>query len=130
MTKTRKKVAAILVLVLLMATGIILVLHRQPSFVGSRVKNPDAYLLDIQQMNGTDEHTLELEAGDVLQVGFETEKGSLHMKMTAPDGNTLYDGNGKAVASFTLQIPESGAYSIWVEGRRAQGTIRIQRKEP
>ena len=52
------------------------------------------------------------------------------MKMTAPDGNALYDGNGKAVASFTLQIPESGAYSIWVEGRRTQGTIRIQRKEP
>ena len=41
---------------------------------------------DRQQMNGTDSHTLNLTAGDVLQVTFETQKGSLHMELTAPDG--------------------------------------------
>ena len=50
-----------------------------PTFQGSRVKNPDAYLLDIQKMNGTDVHTLQLSEGDVLQVRFETVKGSLRM---------------------------------------------------
>ena len=43
----------------------------QAGFTGSRVKNPDAYLLDIEAMNGTDLHTLELSAGDVLRVTFD-----------------------------------------------------------
>ena len=47
------------------------------SFRGSCVKNPDSYFLDIRQMNGTDLHTLELKAGDTLEILFETEKGSL-----------------------------------------------------
>ena len=37
-------------------------------FTGSRVKNPDSYSLDIQRMNGTDLHTLELQKDDVLEI--------------------------------------------------------------
>lgn len=48
----------------------------QGSFAGSRVKNPDSYLLDIQRMNGTDIHALELRKVDVLRIQVETEKGS------------------------------------------------------
>lgn len=46
---------------------------------GEWMKNPDSYALDIPKMNETDTHTLNLTAGDVLQIEFETEKGSLHM---------------------------------------------------
>lgn len=66
-----------------------------PTLQGSRVKNPDAYLLDIQKMNGTDVHTLQLSEGDVLQVRFETVKGSLRMEIKAPDGTAVYSGNGR-----------------------------------
>ena len=94
--------------------------YNQESFSGSRVKNPDAYLLDIQRMNGTDLHTLELHEGDVLQIQFETEKGSLYMEIKAPDGTSLYRGNGKETTFFTVNIRESGVYTIVVEARRAK----------
>ena len=101
----------------------------QEGFTGSRVKNPDEYLLDIEKMNGTDLHTLELREGDVLQIQFETEKGELYMEIKAPDGTAVYRGNGKETTDFTVNIRESGVYTIVVEARRAKGTIHIRCEE-
>lgn len=96
-------------------------------FLGSRVKTADAYLSDIEQMNGMDRHTMVLQRGDTLQIRFETKEGSLHMEIMAPDGAGIYQGRGKGATSFTINISESGAYTIAVEGRRARGMIHIQR---
>ena len=128
---TKKGMAILTELSLLLLAGItaFLFLHKQVSFTGSRVKNPDAYLLDIEKMNGTDLHTLELREGDILQIQFETEKGSLYMEIKAPDGTTIYRGNGKETTDFTVNIRESGVYTVTVEARRAKGTIHIQLKE-
>ena len=62
---------------LIVGASVFLSCFNQTSFNGSRVKNPDAYLLDIEKMNGTDLHILELRKDDVLRIQFETEKGSL-----------------------------------------------------
>ena len=86
----------------------------------------DAYLLDIAWMNGTDRHTLTLNQGDTLQIRFSTEKGSLSMEIKGPDGTEVYSGNGKAATDFTVNIPESGVYTIVVEARQAAGTIHIR----
>ena len=116
-------------LLLLAGVGVFLFCCNQECFTGSRIKNPDAYLLDIQRMDGTDLHTLELHEGDVLQIEFETKKGSLYMEIKAPDGTTIYRGNGKETTEFTVNIRESGVYTIVVEARHAKGTIHIQLKE-
>ncbi len=129
MTKGRKALLAVLVpaIIALIAGGaVFLYCSNQEGFTGSRVKNPDAYLLDIRRMNGTDLHTLELREGDVLQIRFETEKGSLHMEIKAPDGTTVYSGNGKETAGFTVNITENGTYTVVVEARRARGTVHIR----
>ena len=80
-------------------------------------------------MNGTDRHPLNLTAGDILQVEFETEKGSLHMEITAPDGTTVYAGNGKEVTEFEISVSQTGAYTVSVEARHAKGIVRIQSRE-
>ena len=103
--------------------------YNQEGFTGSRVKNPDAYLLDIEKMNGTDLHTLELQEGDVLDIQFETVKGSLYMEIKAPDGTAVYRGNGKETTDFAVNIRKSGVYTIVVEARRAKGTIHIRCEE-
>ena len=100
----------------------------QENFTGSRIKNPDAYLLDIDRMNGTDLHTLELHEGDSLQIRLKTEKGALYMEIKAPDGTAIYQGNGKETTDFTVNIPESGVYTVVVEARQAKGTIHIFKK--
>ena len=126
MTKRNKVVFIALLLLLLAGIAVFLFCYNQEGFTGSRVKNPDAYLLDIEKMNGTDLHTLELSRGDVLQIQFETEKGNLYMEIKAPDGTAVYCGNGKETTDFTVNIRESGVYTVVVEARHAKGTIHVQ----
>lgn len=122
-----KKAAAILA-GLLVVLAVCLGINHQPEFSGERVKNPDAYLLDIRRMNGTDRHTLALNAGDTLQIEFETEQGALRMTLAAPDGTMLYDGNGTAATHFEIGIDQSGIYSVTVAARNAKGKIHIHLK--
>lgn len=129
MTKSKKAVLLVLPLLFLAGVAAFLFFYNQEGFTGNRIKNPDAYLLDIERMNGTDLHTLELHEGDVLQIQFETVKGSLYMEIKAPDGTAIYRGNGKETTDFTVNIRESGVYTIVVEARHAKGTIHIQLKE-
>ena len=126
MTKRNKAVLIVLSLLLLAGIDVFLFCYNLEGFTGSRVKNPDAYLLDIEKMNGTDLHTLELSRGDVLQIQFETEKGELYMEIKAPDGTAVYRGNGKETTDFTVNIRESGVYTVVVEARHAKGTIHVQ----
>ena len=126
MTIRSKAVFIALPLLLLAGFAMALTRYNQESFAGSRVKNPDAYLLDIQRMNGTDLHTLELHEGDVLRIQFETVKGALYMEIKAPDGTAVYRGNGKETTDFTVNIRESGVYAVVVEARHAKGTIHVQ----
>lgn len=127
MTKWNKAVFILLPLLFLAGGAVFLLCCNQEGFTGSRVKNPDAYLLDIQRMNGTNLHTLELQKGDALYIQFETEKGKLHLEIKAPDGTAVYRGNGKEITNFTVNIRESGVYTIVVEARHAKGIIHIQR---
>ena len=94
------------------------------TFDGSSTKNADSYELDVKTMNGTDTHTLELKQGDTLKILFETIKGALDMKITAPDGTALYQGDGTA-REFTVEAPMDGAYLIVVVGQKAKGSIRV-----
>ena len=126
MTERNKAVLIVLSLLLLAGIAVFLFCYNLEGFTGSRVKNPDAYLLDIEKMNGTDLHTLELSRGDVLQIQFETEKGNLYMEIKAPDGTAVYRGNGKETTDFTVNIRESGVYTVVVEAQHAKGTIHVQ----
>ena len=129
MTRSKGLLSVGLSLLLIVGTAVFLFFSNQEGFTGSRVKNPGAYLLDIQRMNGTDLHALELRKSDILHIQFETEKGSLYMEIKAPDGTTIYRGNGKEITEFTVNIRESGVYTIVVEARHAKGTIHIRLEE-
>lgn len=126
MTKSKRTILIVLSLLLLAGGAAFLFRYNQEGFTGSRVKNTDAYLLDIERMNGTDLHTLELHGGDTLQIRFKTEKGTLYTEIKAPDGTAIYRGNGKETTDFTVNIPEDGFYTVLVEARHAKGTIHIQ----
>lgn len=79
-------------------------------------------------MNGTDLHTLDLQTGDTLKIQLETLKGSLYMEIKALDGTAIYRGNGKEITDFTVNITESGVYTIVVCARHAKGgMIRIDK---
>ena len=129
MKKRNKAVFIALSLLIPAGIAVFLLCSNQEGFTGSRVKNPDAYSLDIEKMNGTDIHALELQEGDVLRIQFQTEKGSLNMEIKAPDGTAVYRGNGKESTDFTVNITESGLYTVVVEARNAKGIIHVQLEE-
>ena len=118
-----------LLIYLLAVSGLFVFLTacNQKNFTGIRVANPDSYRLDIEQMKGTDTHTLKLDAGDVLDIRFQTEHGKLNMEIKAPDGTLIYTGNGEEATDFTVNISENGEYSVFVEAKGARGKISIQR---
>lgn len=128
----RSKTRILIIFIVLFFIGVAAAIFRynQEGFTGNRVKNPDSYLLDIERMNGTDLHTLDLQPGDVLKIQFEALKGSLYMEIKAPDGTLIYCGNGKETTDFTVNITESGVYTIVVCARHAKGgVIRIEKYE-
>lgn len=51
------------------------------------------------------------------------------MEIKAPNGTTVYSGNGKELTDFTVNISESGVYTVVVEAKRAKGIIQIQLRE-
>ena len=123
----RKSLATILLALCILGLAVFLTACGRDCFVGSRTAETGSYRLDIDRMTGTDYFTMELRAGDTLAVQFETVKGSICMEIKEPDESSLYAGNGKGVTEFTVNIPESGTYSICVEACHAKGTVYIQR---
>ena len=128
-TKRFTVIFCITVAILLIGALHIFRLNHDDSLGWRLLKTQDSYTLYIQQMNGADCHTLNLTAGDVLRVEFETEKGSLHMEITAPDGTIIYAGNGEETTEFDINLSETGAYTVTVEARHAKGKINIRLKE-
>ena len=130
MKRAIKRYKAIIFIIVFVSIGVAAAFFRynQEGFTGNRVKNPDSYLLEIERMNGTDLHSLDLKTGDVLMIQFETLKGSLYLEIKAPDGNTIYRGDGKETTDFTVDITESGVYTIVVCARHAKGSIKIDIK--
>ena len=126
MKKTKILTNAIVFLIAVAVVMLFGVSCSRSSFSGSVVKNPDSFTLDIEKMNGVDSHKLELSAGDVLDVHFETVKGKLYMKITSNGGAVLYEGNGDGAADFELNVSESGEYTIEVEGHQAAGKISVK----
>lgn len=120
---------ASLLLLMVLGAGLVLMACSSKSLADNRTAGSDSYGLNAESMTGTDSYQMELQEGEVLAVHFETIRGSMCMEIQAPDGTPLYQGNGKGVTEFTVNISESGIYSIFVEAHRAKGIIQVQRKE-
>ena len=124
----RKVLTISLFLLCIMGFAVFLTACSRNCFVGSRTVEAGFYQLDIDCMTGIDRFTMELSAGDMLAVQFETVKGSIYMEIKEPDESSLYAGNGKGMTEFSVNISESGTYSIYVEAHHAKGTVYIQQK--
>ncbi len=125
----RKSLTTTLLVLCILGLAAVLTACGRDCFVGSRTAEAGSYRLDIDRMTGTDRFTMELSAGDTLAVQFETVKGSICMEIKEPDESSLYAGNGKGVTEFTVNISESGTYSIYVEAHHAKGTVYIQQAD-
>ena len=80
----RKNIAISLLLFVVFGLTVFLTACDADCFVGHREAASDSYRLDIERMTGTDLLTLDLNAGDTLEIQFETAKGFICMEIKEP----------------------------------------------
>ena len=88
-------------------------------FTGTRVKNSNAYVLQFDEMNQTDSHTLTLTAGDELEVAYDVEKGRLDLSIGIDGHANIYTGTN---------LTDSGAFAVIVNtlaARHAAGSVSV-----
>ena len=95
MTKRNKTVLIALLLLILAGVAAFLFGYNQEGFTGSRVKNPGEYLLDIEKMNGTDLHTLELSQGMCFKSNLKQRKATCTWRSKRRTGQPFTVGTGK-----------------------------------
>lgn len=102
-------------------------------FDGNSVKNQDNFFLRFTRMSKTDAHIIKAEAGDVISVEFEIEKGRVDIVIGAEGDEPIYFGNDVDSGKFELPVSAAGQYSavgqykVTVEARGAAGEIAVQR---
>lgn len=92
----------------------------------SRYADETSYRMDYDFFNGFDSHTLRLNKGDVLEGRIDTYTGWLEVEVSGEDGETVLEGvplNGDQ----SLEITETGDYTILVHGRKASGEFTFDR---
>ena len=92
----------------------------------SRYADETSYRMDYDFFSGFDSHTLRLNKGDVLEGRIDTYTGWLEVEVSGEDGETVLEGvplNGDQ----SLEITETGDYTILVHGRKASGEFTFDR---
>ena len=92
----------------------------------SRYADETSYRMDYDFFNGFDSHTLQLNKGDVLEGRIDTYTGWLEVEISGEDGETVLEGvplNGDQ----SLEITETGDYTILVHGRKTSGEFTFDR---
>ena len=86
--------------------------------------------LDYASFHGRQFRLLELEGGDVLRLELENDRGNVQVRLQqAADGETIFDEASLADGTYTIDIPETGAYELWVTGSQAAGSFSLEKAE-
>ena len=128
-----KRRITIILIITLLTVGIsasLIYYFNYVNFSGDYESSRTSYKLDIEYMNGTDSHELELKKDGTLEIRFKTEQGSIHLKIDSPDGAEIYSGSGEDITVFELPVRQDGIYTVLVKAEHAKGAIQIVYKEP
>ena len=126
MQMRHRRIIIIVLCAALLIAGAIAVqrmISMQSRFDGTRVRNPDAYLLEFSCMNQDDAHSMRMEAGDQLRVEYEIQRGRVDVRVEAEDGEAIYRGDRVDSAGFALPVERAGAYTVSVHAEGAAGRL-------
>ena len=135
MQKRTKTVIRICVLIVALGIGSVCFLvscHRDRIdrvFDGSRVGNPNGYLLDFSYMDKSDSQTMYLESGDTLKVTYEVRDGRIDVTIGVSDQDPIYRGSDVQTGDFELPIQKTGEYVISVNASKASGRLEFERRD-
>ena len=122
----KKRILGIAVCAALLIAGAVAaqrMISMQSRFDGSRVCNPDAYLLTFSCMNQDDAHSMHMEKGDLLRVEYEIQRGRVDVRVETEEGELIYRGDRVDSGSFALSAARDGAYAVSVHAENAAGRL-------
>ena len=92
------------------------------------VQNSNGFYITANNLSATDEHRMDLEAGDKLSISAEVEKGFMSLIVIAPSGDKPFEGNFTEVKSFEISLDETGTYLFYVKMNRFTGRLEVNRE--
>lgn len=88
----------------------------------------DVFSLDMTAMNATEQSVFTLQGGDAIEVSVVHRSGELLMAITDSAGNAVYEGRNPELNGFQVNIRESGAYTVSVTGKQAEGSVSFRKR--
>lgn len=119
----RKRILGIVICAALLIVAAQRMVTMQSRFDGSRVCNSDTYLLEFSQMNRDDACSLHMEAGNMLRVEYEIQRGRVDVCVDVEGNGPIYRGNRVESGSFALPAARTGEYMISVHAENAWGRL-------
>ena len=84
----------------------------------------------LTNWSGRDKCELSLLEGDVLSVEIDRDDGEIGLIIQGANGTEPYVGNDLDEGTFTVTIHESGNYIVGVRGKKATGSVTVEKAEP
>lgn len=136
MVKIRKKILYICVIASALIATVFacrFIQNRQEHFKGTRTSDTDSYVLDFTYLDQKDTHTMSLHSGDILHVEADIKEGKVIVEVGVDGKEPIYRSDDIENGEFDLSVSEDSAYSIFLDGRKARGTLsftsRISKNE-
>lgn len=106
--------------------------HGGSTFDGTKISDASSFRMNYSVLDQQEQASLELTAGDALQVSIAQEAGTVDVTVGIDGREPIYEGNGLTDMDFVLNISESGTYQITVTGHDACGSAAFAKvmKEP
>lgn len=109
--------------------GVVVLAGQLSVFRGSRQADDQGLDMQYAIFHGTETHTLDLEAGDTLEVETVNTEGSVDLSIAQQEGKPVYAGEDLPTGRFQVDISKPGRYTVTVAGHWASGHIRVEKTD-
>lgn len=121
--KSKTKYLGLLAIVIIAGLSGMFIHDNQDIFSGSRVKNPDCYILQFEKMNQKDSHQFILSEGNAISADYSIDKGNVTITIGKDGEKPIYSGSDIKKDSFSVTVPEDGTYIVTIDAKHAAGYI-------
>lgn len=87
----------------------------------------DKWTMTYALFNSSKEETFYAESGDVFVIKTENSEGKIYLTVKMKNSDPVYEGNIES-DEFTVNITESGRYTVRIEGEKAKGKFEIEKR--
>ncbi len=93
------------------------------TFSGSKTGDDTQFLVDFEVLNTTVNNEMPLSKGETINTTIDIEKGKVDVLVKNENDTVIYQGDDAGNGNFTLEITESGKYTFYITGYKAQGSV-------